>query len=149
LSKEPAIAFVAVNLILFGLLLPFPVYSLLWETPWTIVLAFILFEALFEGVIGGGKGLFIIRQKAFVLGSTRYVLWQRRTLTKGHAFIALFVTILGVTFASSGIAETGVAILKADFNSGYYIGLVAGVGLNFLLSLILYAYLKKGYFAKP
>jgi hypothetical protein len=137
-----------VNIILEILLLPFPLYPSLWETPWTITLAFILFEALFDSVVGGGKGLFIIRGKSFVSGDTRYVLWKQRTLTKGHAFIALFVTILAVTFASSYIADIGVAILKLDFASGYYVGLGAGTGLNFLLSLILYAYLKKGFFSK-
>lgn len=142
--KIQGVSFLLVNGILFLFLLDLS----LWEAPWTIIFAFLVFEALMDKVIGGGRGLFIIRKQSLRIGNTDYILWKQRTLYKGHAFLALFLMILGVTFLSTAIADIGLAITKYYFTVSFSEGLYFGVFWNFLASAGLVYYLST-FYAKP
>ena len=137
--KIPIVAYFLVNLILFG----FALIPSLWEIPWTVVFAFLVFEALMEIFVGGGNGFFIIRQQKI----GKYILVRRRTLTKGHAYIAFFLTILAVTFISSGM--TAFAVWSVDTNlTGYWSGVAGREIWNLVITGGLYGSLKRGFFLK-
>jgi hypothetical protein len=133
-------AFLVVNLILFAFLAYLP----LWQIPWAILFGFLTFDSLMDTVIGGGKGIFLIRRKA--IGG--YVFWKQHTLTKGHAFIALFLTILGVTFLSTAVSDVVVSVVSDGFNSSLLLGIGWGLFWNLTATAYLYRSLKKGFFSK-
>lgn len=114
-APDPLIAFLLAVLFLSGLLL----YPPAWVVLWSVLASFLFFDLLMSK-LAKGKGMFLNPL-------------TKKIMPKGHAFLTLFLLIVGVTIATAA----GSDLIAQNLRANLPVALLANVFVCLWLAYLL------------